>query len=323
MKRVITTIFGFLLIISVVFATYTGMQGKTSVRTPNIVTTIKPIHSIVSNLSQGIFEPVLLLPDNASPHTYTLKASSVQQISQAALIIWVGKDLESFLENSVQNKEPSKVLTLIDLTELTLLTNRTGDAWHHSHTHEHSHAHDSHEHEHNHAHKSIDNHIWLSIDNMKIIAKHIAEKLITIDLEHKEIYKTNLTLLLAKLDKLDKDITRKLNKKTNPFLVFHDAYQYLELQHKLNNLGTIIVPHSTTSAKRINDINKLVQKGEVACIFYEPQFNQDIIDNILEDSTTRDKVKVLMLDPLGSSYPAGTNNYFDTMQGLAETIETC
>jgi zinc transport system substrate-binding protein len=47
------------------------------VATPNIVVSIKPIHSIVSNITQGITTPKLLIKDNQSPHNFHLKPSQM------------------------------------------------------------------------------------------------------------------------------------------------------------------------------------------------------------------------------------------------------
>jgi len=54
---------------------------------PNIVVSIKPIHSIVSNITQGITTPKLLLKNNQSPHQFHLKPSQLSLIDQADLIV--------------------------------------------------------------------------------------------------------------------------------------------------------------------------------------------------------------------------------------------
>ena len=65
--------------------------GQTS---PVVVTSIKPIHSIVSSLMSGIAEPELLLKSNNSAHTFHLKPSQIRLISDADLVITVDENFE-------------------------------------------------------------------------------------------------------------------------------------------------------------------------------------------------------------------------------------
>src|SRR5512134_3448441 len=65
---------------------------------PRVVATIKPIHSLVAAVMQGVGEPRLLIAGGASPHTYQLKPSDARALQNADVIFWVGQDLERFLE---------------------------------------------------------------------------------------------------------------------------------------------------------------------------------------------------------------------------------
>ena len=69
----------------------------------NVVTSIKPIHSIASNIMDGISEPLLLVEGTTSPHSYILKPSHVEAINNADLIFFVSDDLETFLERPLSN----------------------------------------------------------------------------------------------------------------------------------------------------------------------------------------------------------------------------
>ena len=69
----------------------------------NVVTSIKPLHSIASNIMDGISEPLLLVEGTTSPHSYVLKPSHVEAINNADLIFYVSDDLETFLERPLSN----------------------------------------------------------------------------------------------------------------------------------------------------------------------------------------------------------------------------
>ncbi len=68
---------------------------------PRVVVTIKPIHSLAAAILEGVAEPKLLLDGAASPHSYALKPSDAQALSEADAVVFVSKNLEVFLERAV------------------------------------------------------------------------------------------------------------------------------------------------------------------------------------------------------------------------------
>ena len=61
-----------------------------------VVASIKPIHSLVSYVMDGVGKPDLIVDGYNSPHNFSLKPSHAKMIEKANLIIWVGEDLETF-----------------------------------------------------------------------------------------------------------------------------------------------------------------------------------------------------------------------------------
>ena len=68
-----------------------------------VVATIKPIHSLVSYLMDGVGKPDLIVDGYASPHGFALKPSHAKMIQNADIIFWVGEDIESFLEKPLKS----------------------------------------------------------------------------------------------------------------------------------------------------------------------------------------------------------------------------
>ena len=71
----------------------------------NVMVSIKPIHSLVSSVMNGVGSPKLIIEGAGSPHTYALKPSQAAQLQDADLIFWVGHDLETFLEKPIESME--------------------------------------------------------------------------------------------------------------------------------------------------------------------------------------------------------------------------
>ena len=64
----------------------------------SVVTSIKPVHSLVSGVMEGVGDPTVIIEGAGSPHTYSLKPSQAQQLQDANLVFWMGDELETFLE---------------------------------------------------------------------------------------------------------------------------------------------------------------------------------------------------------------------------------
>ncbi len=72
-----------------------------------VVASIKPIHSLVSYLMDGVAKPDLIVDGYASPHGFAMKPSHAKMLQDADIVFWVGEDLENFLEkplNSIAKK---------------------------------------------------------------------------------------------------------------------------------------------------------------------------------------------------------------------------
>ena len=91
----------------------------------NVVASVKPLHSLVSGVTEGVQKPDLIVKGAASPHTYSLKPSQAKQLEEADLVFWMGHELESFLEQPLEAiATKAKVVELIDSQGLKKLDMR-------------------------------------------------------------------------------------------------------------------------------------------------------------------------------------------------------
>ena len=300
---------------------------------PSVVATLKPIHGITSALMDGVGEPTLLIDGAASPHAYSLRPSEARALQNADLVIYVSHSLESFLEKPLATLSVnSHQLELIDAPGLTLLEMREGGSWEaHSHDHgaheehgesDHDHDHDADEHHHDeHEHGGINPHIWLDPANGAAIATAIADELIEIDATHAENYRENLKKLLASLTVLGNDLGDKLAPvRSTPYVVFHDAYQYLEAGFGLNGVGSVTVsPEQKPGAKRLHEIEEKIRDTGAVCVFAEPQFRPAIVKAIVADTGAR----IGTLDPLGANIPKGPDAYQAILAQNVDALVDC
>jgi len=88
--------------------------------TPNVVVSIKPIHSIVTALMKGVSRPQLLLESSDSAHTFHLKPSQLNLLSNADLVITVGDGFETGLRKTLGNIKDGSHLIASEIDNLHL-----------------------------------------------------------------------------------------------------------------------------------------------------------------------------------------------------------
>ena len=295
-----------------------------------VVTSIKPIHSLAAYVMDGVGKPNVIVDGYNSPHGFSLKPSHAKMIENADLIIWVGEDLEAFLEKPLDSiaKKATKV-ELMDLKGIKKLKFREKNIFegHDDHGHkkdkhdDHGHKkdkHDDHGHE-GHAHGEHDPHIWLDPMNAKVIIKEITNQLVKLDSANSEKYKANSKEAIADIDALTKSIKKDLNKNSR-VVVFHDAYQYFENRFGIKVLGALTVNTDVLpGAEQLAEIREVIEHEKVNCIFSEPQFNPSIIKTIAKDTN----IKTGVLDPLGSTLNKGKGMYSELLNNMSSSFKGC
>ncbi|OQW93905.1 MAG: hypothetical protein BWK79_08695 [Beggiatoa sp. IS2] len=294
---------------------------------PKVLVTLKPVHALVSGVMAGVGQPHLLLTGQESPHTYTLRPSQMGLLEKVDLLIWLGPTVEKFLEKPLTVLSDSvTILNLLQSSDLTLLKVRTGGTWE-QHDHENTKtAHDSTElsKDKSHLHPEvgqIDGHIWLSPDNAQVIVQIVAKTLSQMDSAHATIYTANANRLIERLKQLAQNLRKQLIPiKDQPYLVFHDGYQYFEKYYGLNAVGAIAIsPELPLSPKRLSEIRQRIQQLKVVCVFTEPQFSPPVLATVVEGMAIQQGT----LDPLGATLPPGTESYFTLLQTLATHLTEC
>lgn len=281
---------------------------------PKVVVSIAPIHSLVAQVMEGVGVPSLLMPTNTSPHSHHLKPSEAQQLQSADIIIWVGAGVESFLPEALEAYGgQKKIIELQTLPTLTLYHNRAGGVWEgHAHVvNDHSHDDSAH----------TDPHLWLDIGNAIAITQEVATQLSAMDSAHAERYAANATRTIAQLKALDIEMKQATAPFSDlKFIVFHDAYQYLEKRYDVQAVGSIaLVPEAQLSAKRLEQIRQKMMAQHVDCIFSEPQFPSRVMETITEGTGAR----LLTIDPIGSGLTVGTGLYAALLRQFPKQLAAC
>jgi len=293
-----------------------------------VVTTIKPLYSLVANVMDGVGEPSLIIEGSTSPHSFTLKPSHAKLLEEADLIFWIGEGMETFMEGPLESlAKKAEVVEFMEVESIEKLKFREESIFgdhddHDDHDdHEEHDDHDDHEEhdDHDHAHGEFDAHIWLDPSNAKEMVHEIAHELGDLDPANKDKYEANAEATIKALDELMNDVSQNINKDAK-FVVFHDAYQYFEERFGVRAAGALTLNTDVLpGAKQVADIQDVIKDKGINCIFSEPQFNPKIISTIAEDTN----IKTGVFDPLGANITSDKELYFKLISNLSNQLKDC
>lgn len=281
-----------LISIIVVFAITSAAESA-----PSVVVTIKPLHSLVAAVMEGVSEPYLLLKKGQSAHHLTLKPSQAKEIHNADLLIWIGPVFENFLNKIAKDKALSSLsLMSVDGVQVLPVRGSTQGA-------------------------EVDGHIWLNPINAIAIVQAVVDRLVDIDPTNSQIYQNNGKRLKLRLIGFDKKLEVLLKPvKGSSFLIYHDALHYFERRYGLNEGAVVQHSELQLSVKDVVRVKRFIADNRVNCLFHEPNIQSRQLAVLLGGAT---QVKKYIIDPMGFEIKAGVDSYFTILEKIAQTFARC
>ncbi|MDD4109666.1 MAG: zinc ABC transporter substrate-binding protein [Prolixibacteraceae bacterium] len=224
---------------------------------PVVTVSIIPQKTFVEKIAGSDFDINVLIPPGASPATYTILPSQLKSISRS--LVWFRIGHIGF-EYSWKDKigQANKNMLIVDLSQgIDLIADMQEQHGDHIHI------------------DGIDPHIWLSPELVKKMSLRIAEVLIELNPDKKDVYTENYRKFKQEIEQLDMDIKNALKEyKGKHFLTFHPslgyyAREYGLFQHSLESEGKEPTPQHMAS------IVKLARQNNIRVIFIQEEFDSD------------------------------------------------
>ncbi|AGB77777.1 ABC-type Zn2+ transport system, periplasmic component/surface adhesin [Enterobacteriaceae bacterium strain FGI 57] len=287
-----------------------------------VVASLKPLGFIASAITDGVTETQVLLPDGASEHDYSLRPSDVKRLQNADLVVWIGPEMEAFMNKSTQSISDKNKVTIAQLDGVKPLLMKGGDDDDHDHEGDHDHAgHESEKGDAHHHHGDYNMHLWLSPEIARLSAVAIHDKLVELMPQSRAKLDANLKDFEAQLATADKEVGNELAPlKGKGYFVFHDAYGYYEKQYGLTPLGHFTVnPEIQPGAQRLHQIRTQLVEQKATCVFAEPQFRPAVVEAVARGTS----VRMGTLDPLGTNIQLSKESYATFLRQLANQYSSC
>jgi zinc transport system substrate-binding protein len=319
--------------------TTTLMGGWAYADTPQVAVDIAPVHSLVARVMDGVGTPDLIIQPGASPHEYSLRPSEAAALQNANLVFWIGPDLTPWLTDTIKTLAPDAAVTALMEVDGTIKLEFREGALFEAHAHEDDddhvdEAHDDHDEEarhddhdddetghEGHGQGAHDPHAWLSPQNAMTWLNVIAGQLSAADPDNAGAYFTNAAAGRTEMEALIGEVIATLDPvRDGQFLVFHDAYQYFEMDFDFPASGAISIGDaSDPSPARIAEIQDRIAEQGIDCVLAEPQFNPGLVATVLDGT----EAGTGMLDPLGSDLEPGPALYSQLIRNLSTALAGC
>lgn len=290
---------------------------------PKVATDIAPTQSLVALVMGDLGQPSILLSKGANAHSYQMRPSEARALDQADLVIWIGPEMTPWLDRAIAASGPARPQLALLHAEGTKTRSFAGDGDEDEHEHEEGHDHgQDHEHTAGADGTILDPHAWLNPGNAETWLTVIADRLGTLDPEHKATYAANAEAARARIAELDARLEARLKPVAGkPFVVYHDAYGYFADRYGLADAGSVSPGDATDpGAAHLSELRAELSAKQVVCAFPEAAHDPRPMQRLIEGTTTR---LGGALDPAGTEMERGPDLYVRTLDSLGDTLLAC
>lgn len=198
-----------------------------------------PLYFIAENVVGDLGEVTNLTQSGGEPHDLELSVAQVQAMSAADLVLYLGNDFQSSVEEAVSS---TSVVALDAMSVVPESEVRSGDS-----------------------------HMWLNPEYMASLTTEFAEQLTDISPENAAEIQANAEALQAELKQLDADFAAGLAEMQGATMVVtHEAFGYLTDAYQLQQLGIRGVnPEEEPSTAHLLEVADQAAAVGATTLFYD------------------------------------------------------
>lgn len=225
--------------------------GASASTVPRVVVSIKPLHSLLAGLMQGVGEPQLLIDGATVAWEYRPDADQLQAVDSADLVIWSGPELEPGLAGPLASPgRQMNVFEVLGSEALKILPARRDD-------------------------RLRDPFYWLDSRNMLILLDSFGKLLSDIDPDRAPAYERNWRQMAEALSAIDRVMEFGYRDVSGaPVFFYHDTHQYFEQAYAMHVAGSVV---QVSGGEQADTAQLLMTRDRVStvgpsCLFTEKAF---------------------------------------------------
>jgi zinc transport system substrate-binding protein len=266
MRRIHAALMGLVISLGAACGDGGGGDGR-----PQVVAAFYPLFEAAQRVGGDRVQVRNLTPAGSEPHDLELSSRQVDQIEDAAVVVFLGRGFQPALEKAAERAKGTKVDVLSALSNLRPAG--AGDDK-----------------------LDVDPHVWLDPRLLKTIVAEVAGALSQADPGNRATYEANAGAYSRELDDLDAAFTTGLASCDRRVIVTaHSAFGYLAGRYGLTQEPIAgLEPESEPSPQRLADLARKVRADGTTTIFYETLVSPKVAESLAREAG----VKTAVLDPL-------------------------
>lgn len=264
-----------------------------------IVATIFPQYDFARAIVGEKGSVTLLLTPGASSHSFELTASAMQTINNSNLFIYVGPDMEIWVNDVLGSI--NKNVTVLNLSGNIEVPESTSDTEHDHH----------------------DPHIWTDPVIARQMLATVYSAIVSIDPQNEDYYKENYNNYDSKLIEIDQQFREIAANATSKILYFSGSFAFenfaeeygFEWVAPFNSCSDVQIE----SAAAIKNLINTMKNNNAKYVFYQELSNDPLLDTIIENT---DATPLLLHSAHNISQEDYNNGvtYLDIMQDNADNL---
>ncbi|SES18259.1 metal ABC transporter solute-binding protein, Zn/Mn family [Salisediminibacterium halotolerans] len=238
-----------------------------------------------------------IVPIGEEPHEYEPVPSDFRNVSDSAMFITHGMNLEEWLEQIVENASETPITEISEGIDPIPLDEEGENS-------------------------PPDPHAWLSPKNVDTYIDNITEMLIELDPDGEEEYEANAEAYLEEIDELDQFVeeqTADIPEEHRLIALSENAFKYFGEDYGFDTEGVWeINSHEEGTSGQISRLIDVLSEREVPGVFVETTVDSRYMETVADDADVEIKGE-LYTDAVGEE-GSGQETYVDMIRHNAETI---
>lgn len=286
----------------------------------NVVATIFPFYDWAKNVSGDVSAVNLemLVKNGVDLHSFQPSAGDIIKLSTADVLIFTGGESDSWIKDVLKNPV-NKKMAAVNLMEL-LKNSVKAEEFVEGMTSAEPAEHFAEETE-------YDEHIWLSVENVKTTVNKIAEILAEKNPENAEIFEKNKNSYLEKLCGLQEFFNSKNNASAERTMVVCDRFPFRYMADELGIKYFAAFPgcsaETEASFETVAFLSKKIQELGAQKVFVTESSDKKIAETVIKNAGLEGKCRIETLDSMQSATLDQAKNgksYIETMKENYEKL---
>lgn len=318
----------------------------------SVVTNIYPSYDWVKEIAKDTNVTVKNLTDKGiNLHNFEPSAEDITSIKNANLFVYVGGESDEWAPDAIKESPNVTAINMMEVLKDNIKPEEVVEGME-DEDHDHDHDEDEHdeddhdedehdedehdedededehdEHHHHHHHDDeveMDEHVWLSLKNAKLVCNEICENLKKLSPKYADKFDENLKAYVEKLDALDKKYSEELSNQKFDTVLFGDRFpfRYLVDDYNLKYYAAFVgcSQESEASFETIVFLANKVDELGLNSIFTLSDSDHKIAETIKENTKTKTQ-EIRVLNSLESVSSSDNTSYLEIMEENLDTLK--